>query len=236
MSCGKARRIELRIGCFRQAAARATDDLAVRGQLADSLLLALRSRQWPCNGALADDCVQEVDRAARSMAKIDPKSWRPGYLIARLFLLRGDAKTAATLLAKICPPEAEGRECAREAVSTAVASGSDEAILAASERYAARTCETSADCATALDWLGSTLEGGGKLAFAINYYTKAAEAESTAARWLRVADRAAQASLFGVARAALERADHSPDANANSKAHSDQLTRRIARGVAAGTF
>jgi O-antigen ligase len=235
-ACTKVRRVELKIGCFRQAAARNADDLTVRGQFADSLLVALRSRQWPCNGALAEGCAQEVDHTARAMAKLDGKSWRPGYLMAKLLLLRGDTKTAATLLARVCPSDENGKECAREAVSAAIASGSDEAILAASDRYAARTCEDGASCAAALDWLGRTLEGGGKVAFAINYYSKAAETEGTAARWLQVADRATQANLLGVARAALERADHSPDANANSKAHSELLMRRIARDLAAGSF
>jgi tetratricopeptide (TPR) repeat protein len=231
-ACEQEPRAELKVQCFRQATARNPRNGFLLGQLAESLLLATRSRQPPCDGASAERCVEEVDASARKMAKLDPKSWRPGYLIAKVLLAHGDAKGAANLLAKVCPADVEGRECEQEAISTAVATGSDEAIVAASDKYAARTCETSASCAETLDWIGTTLDAAGKSALAINYYSKAAEADGSAARWLHVADRATRARLFGVARLALERADRSPDATPNSRAHSKLLMQRVARALA----
>jgi hypothetical protein len=235
-ACGKESRIDFRIGCFREAVTRTPQDADLRGQLANSLLVALRSNSWPCNGALANSCGQEVDASARAMAKLDPRSWQPAYLVAKVFQSRGDSETAATLLAKVCPADAEGIECAREAVSAAIASRSDRAIHEATDRYAARGCTDSTACAEAFDWLGSTLEAGGNLAFAITYYTKAAEADNSAARWLRVADRATRQHLFGVARTALIRADRSPDASDNSRAHTAELMRRVTRGDPTQSF
>jgi tetratricopeptide (TPR) repeat protein len=233
VACGKTR-AALKPDCLRRAVLRSPEQANLLGQLADSLLVALRSGQPPCTSASAESCAQEVDHAARAMAKLDPHSWRPGYLMAKVLLVRGDATGAAALLAKICPASVEGQDCARESVSTAIKSGSDEAIRSASDKYAARECGSAASCAEALDWLGTTLEAAGKVALAIKFYSKAAELESSAARWLRVADRSAGAGLVGVARLALERADRSPDVSDNSRAHAQQLRRRLERGMVAG--
>ncbi|HEX3854030.1 MAG TPA: hypothetical protein VHW01_23865, partial [Polyangiaceae bacterium] len=230
-ACSKITRLEAKVDCLRRAVARSPEDAALRGQLADFLIQALRSKQWPCSGARAEDCAQEAERDARAMAKLDPKSWRPGYLLAKILLVRGDPKGAAALLAKVCPTDAESKDCAREALNTAIATHSDEAILSSANAYAARACENSSSCAAALDWVGSTLEAGGKLAFAVAFYSKAAETDNSAARWVHVADRAIQAQLFGLARTALERAMRSPDASNNTRAHVEQLSRRVERAI-----
>jgi O-antigen ligase len=232
--CTQERQLELQVGCFRHAVARVSDSVTLRGQFADSLLLALRSGQPPCAGpAASDSCAQEIDGTARSMAKLDPKSWRPGYIMAKLLTARGDSSRAAELLARVCPAGTEGNECARDAVTTALKGGTDKAILAAANSYAARSCDSNDSCAEALDWLGRTLDSGGKLAFAIEFYSKAAENDDSAVRWLKVADRAMMAHLYGVARTALQHADYSPDATPNSRAHSELLMRRVARGLGA---
>jgi hypothetical protein len=77
--------------------------------------------------------------------------------------------------------------------------------------------------------LASALESGRQLALASKFYIKAAEAEPSAARWLKVGEFAAQAQLNGVARAALERANHSFDASPTSRAHVELLRQRVAR-------
>jgi hypothetical protein len=170
------------------------------------------------------------------MAKLDPKSWRPGYLIAKILLLRGDPRGAAALLAKVCPTDAKDQDCAREALTTAMATGSDEAILSSANVYATRACENGSACTAALEWIGATLEAGGKQAFAVTYYGKAAETDDSAARWVRVAERATRARLFGLAQTALQRARRSPDANDNTRAHVEQLQHRVEREIGTGTL
>jgi hypothetical protein len=156
-------------------------------------------------------------------------------LMAKLLLFRGDIKGASELLARVCPPIYEGNECARDAVRAAVKSGSDQAIMTASNAYAARTCDTNSSCIEALNWLGTTLEGGGKLAAALVFYTKAAEADASAVSWMKVADRASQGHLYGIARIALERAAHSPDATPATRAEAEQMMQRVARGIGPGS-
>jgi hypothetical protein len=233
-ACANETRIELKVECSRRAVQRIPALPEAQALLAEALLVALRSTQPPCGGTFAQGCVAEADRAIVAMARLEPKSWRPGYLMSKLLRARGDAKGAAQLLSRVCPPTTEGDGCAREAVTVALGSGSAEAVSTAANAYAARPCEDSAACANALDWLGSSLDAGGNAALAITFYSKAAEADASAGRWLKVGERAEQARLYGVARAALERADRSPDATDNTHAHSEQLMRRVARATSGG--
>ena len=139
-ACSLLGRKEFKLECLRNAAARSPDDTSTLGRLADALLLAINSQTFPCNGEAAASCVQEADRTARAIAKAEPGSWRPGYIVAKIFLAQGDAKAAAALLAKVCPAETTGQECARESVTAAISSGVDEVILTAADKYAARGC------------------------------------------------------------------------------------------------
>jgi len=235
-ACAREQHIDFKIDCFRRATLRDPAAPEAQGRLAESLIFALSSAQWPCNAALSEGCSVEAQRAIGVMAKIEPRSWRPGYFMAELLLARGDAKGAAQLLARVCPSSTEGDECAREAVKTAIKSGLNDAISTAVKGYAARACDSSTSCADALDWLGSTLDADGRLALAVTFYTKAAETDASAGRWLKVADRAAQGHLYSVANAALDRADRSPDATPNTRAHTQQLMQRVARATGAGTL
>jgi len=234
-ACAREAQPALKIDCFRRATARNADNAVAQDELAQALLAALAPPSWPCSGSSMDTCIADADRAIRAMAKADPHSWRPGYLMSRLMLARGDVSGAAQLLARVCPPNAEGDDCARDAVGVAIKSGSDEAIAKAASAYAARPCDSSETCASSLEWLAGKLEAGGKLALAVSYYTKAAELDPTAARWLKIADRAAQAQLTGVARSALDRAGRSPDATPQLRAQRDDLMQRLAGTAALGS-
>jgi hypothetical protein len=73
---------------------------------------------------------------------------------------------------------------------------------------------------------------GGLPLLASTFFTKAAEVEPSATRWLEVAEHATQANLYGVARAALERVDRTPDASLSSRAQAQLLRERVARATA----
>jgi hypothetical protein len=77
--------------------------------------------------------------------------------------------------------------------------------------------------------LAGDLDSGDHTALANTFYTKAAEVDPSAARWLKVAEHATQAHLYGVARSALERADRSPDNSVSSRAHAALLRENVAR-------
>jgi hypothetical protein len=226
LTCSKVARQELQVDCFRRAVAIGSG-AGVQGQLVEALLSAVESKVAPCAGEAAAGCSQEAEQLARTMARRDPHSWRPGYLIAKLLLLAGNAKAAAELLTTVCPGDPEAKECRRELVAAALATKQDELILAAADRYAVAACGDSAECATAFSWLGATLEESNKGMLAVTFYTKAAEADGSSERWARVAEHAANAELFGLARAALDRADHSPDATEASRAHNALLRGRV---------
>ncbi len=232
-ACAKQPRVESKIDCFRRAVLDNLGSPQLEEQLAESLLSATQTRQPPCGAGQVEGCVAEAEAALKTAMRLAPKSWRPGYLMSKVLLARGDAVGAARLLTRVCPLATEGDPCWREAVQTAIKSGSEEAILTASDAFAARPCDGSEACAEKFDWLASNLEAG-NAALANTFFGKAAEADPSASRWIKVAEHATQAHLYGVARSALERADRSPDASVVSRARAELLMQQIARASGVG--
>jgi O-Antigen ligase len=228
-ACESVPAAELKISCFRYAMTVSPKDPKLPGHVAEALLESIRAKTAPCSEAQTQRCFAEVDQAAHAMAKLDPKAWQVSYLIARNFEAQGDFKSAAEILANACPAGAEGQQCVQDSVAAAIASKSDAVILSAADVYAARACASTTSCATAMDALGTALDAGGKGVLAINYFTRAAEAESSADRWLHIAERAAALQLPGIALSAIGRADRSPDATANTRAETSRLRMRIVR-------
>ncbi len=228
-ACARERKVELKVDCFRRAAALNLHSPQAQQQLAECLLIAIQAGQAPCDDTRVESCTAEADRATRLAEKLEPKSWRPSYLMSKVLLARGDTVGAALLLTGICPASAEGNECWRDAVTLAVKSGSNDAISKAANAFAARPCDDSESCSDMFTSIAGYLESGQQPALASVFFSKAAEADPSAARWLKVAEQALQARLYGVARAGLERADRSPDASVLSRARAELLRQRLAR-------
>jgi len=153
--------------------------------------------------------------------------------MSNVLIARGDTVGAAQLLARVCPLAPESDSCWREALLTAMKSGSQEAIVTASDAIATRPCDGSEACAEKFESLAGNLDGANG-ALATTFFAKAAEADPSASRWLKVAEHATQAHLYGVARSALERADRSPDASVGSRARAELLMQQIARASGVG--
>jgi len=228
-ACARERAGELRLDCFRRAAAQNPGFLRAQLALAESLLQAIKSERGPCQATLSERCTAEAEVAIRAAARLDPKGWRPGYLLSKVRLARGDTVGAAQLLTRTCPSTFEGDECWHEALAIALKGGAIETISAAANALAARPCDGMESCSSMFASLATSLEVGGQLALASKFFIKAAEAEPSAARWLKVAELAANGNLNGVARAALDRANRSFDASASSRANVELLRQRVAR-------
>jgi len=226
-ACAKEHAIELKLDCLRRAAVRSPGSVEAQLALAESLLAAIKAVQPPCKDDLVERCATEAEAASRSAARLDPKAWRPDYLLSKVLLARGDAAGAAKLLTRTCPQNVE--ECWHEALVVAMKGGADDATSTAANALAARECDGMESCANMFSSLASVLESGGQLALASKFYIKAAEAEPSAARWLKVAEFATQAHLNGVARAALERANHSFDASPTTRAKVELLRQSVAQ-------
>lgn len=230
-ACARERRVELKTECFRRAALADPSSPEAHQQLAEQLLHLIRAGQQPCNKSSLETCTNEAEAAIRAAERLTPKSWRLGYLMAKVLLARGDTVGAARLLTSVCPPNTEGDDCWHDALATAIQSGSNDAISAAASASGARPCDGMESCAKAFATLASNLESGGQLALACTFFTKAAEADPSATRWLTVAEHAQQAQLYGVARTALDRADRSPDASVSTRAHAELLREKVARAT-----
>jgi len=233
-TCELVKEPNFRVACFREAVARNPREPRSLRLLAESLLHAVRSDMSPCRAADKPACHAEVERLAQAMTRVNSGAWQAGYVLAKNYEAMGDPAKAAVLLAKTCPGGNEGQQCSRDSVMAAIASRSDAAISNAAKAFAARTCDANAACAASLDWLGSSLDAAGKGALALSYFTKAAEVESTADRWLRVAQRASTLGLPGIARPALDRANRSPDASFATRAAVSRLRSDIARASPLG--
>lgn len=227
-ACDRQARIEQKIDCFRRATLDRPEAPELQEQLAELLLFAVQAKQLPCDDTRLDSCVAEAEVALKNATKSGPKSWRAEYLMSKVLLARGDTVGAALLLTRVCPHGAEGDPCWQEALLTAIKSGADEAISTTAHAFAARPCDGSESCADKFDRLAGNLQASDP-GLANTFFAKAAEADPSAGRWLKVAEHAARSHLYGVARAALERADRSPDASVTSRARAELLTQQIAR-------
>lgn len=228
-ACPRERAIERRLDCFRRAAARSPGAMRIQLALAESLLAAIQDGQPPCKDSPAERCTAEAEAAIRAAVRLDRTAWRPNYLLAKVLLIRGDTVGAAQLLTRTCPPISEAEECWHEALLTAIKGGAVETISKAANTLATRSCDGMESCANMYAAIGNDLESGSQPALASKFFIKAAEAEPSAARWLKVAELAAQAHFNGVARAALDRANRSFDASVSSRAHAEQLRERVAK-------
>ncbi|MEI9939908.1 MAG: O-antigen ligase family protein [Pseudomonadota bacterium] len=229
-ACAKQRSTELKVSCYRRGTLRDPLSSEMQQKLAEALLLAIQAGKSPCNELVVGSCTAEAEAALRTAEKLEPKSWRPPYLMSKVMLARGDAVGAAQILTRVCPPSAEGDQCWQEAIAIAIQSRSESAIARAADVFATRPCDALEACANSLDWLAGKLASGDQPALANTFYTRAAEADPSADRWLKVAEHATQAHLYGVAGAALERADRSPDNSVSSRAHAELLRQAVARG------
>ena len=232
-ACEREGRIALKFDCFRRAVARSPNLPKVQLEFAESLLRAVQASEPPCNDALAEACIAEAEVAIRAAQRIDPKAWRPGYLLSKVLRTRGDTVGAAQLLTRTCPPSFEGEECWHEALALALKSGATDTVTVAANALATRPCDGMESCAKMYASLASNLESGGQLALASKFFIKAAQSDPSADRWIKVGELAARANLNGVARAACDRADRSFDASPASRAHVELLRERVARATSA---
>ncbi|HEX2672185.1 MAG TPA: hypothetical protein VHM25_15000, partial [Polyangiaceae bacterium] len=201
----------------------------------ESLLRAVQTNEPPCNDALTETCTAEAEVTIRSAQRLDPKAWRPGYLLSKVLRARGDTLGAAQLLTRTCPPTFEGEECWHEALSLALKSTAMDTITLAANALATRPCDGMESCAKMYASLASDLEAGGQLTLASKFYIKAAQSDPSAARWIKVGELATQAHLNGVARAAFDRADRSFDASPISRARVEQLRERVAQATSSAS-
>jgi tetratricopeptide (TPR) repeat protein len=228
-ACARVKAIEPKLDCFRRAATRSPDFLQAQLQFAQALLAAIQSRQAPCADEQVERCTAEAEVAIRLAGRLDPKAWRPRYLLSKVLLARGDTPGAAKLLTRTCPSDFEGDDCWHEALAMAIKVGATDTIATAANALGARPCDGMESCSTLFTSLATELEAAGQHALACKFFVKAAEANPSADRWLKVAEVASQAHLNGVARAALDRANRSFDASASTRAHVEELRQRVAR-------
>ena len=115
-ACAKERQPALKIDCFRRAAQEHPRSPQAHEQFAESLLVAIQAGQPPCKDAPLERCLAEADVAIQSAGRLDPKSWRPGYLMSKVLLARGRCRRISPTPDASLPAQCgRGRVLARRA-------------------------------------------------------------------------------------------------------------------------
>ena len=83
--------------------------------------------------------------------------------------------------------------------------GAPDRLAAAAKELVGNACNTAVSCADMATWVGEVRRGRGEIGLALAMYERAARADPTEARWLKLADVAAGSDEHGRAAEALER-------------------------------
>ncbi len=82
--------------------------------------------------------------------------------------------------------------------------GAIDRLSAAAKELVGNACNTAVSCADMATWVGEIRRGRGEIGLALAMYERAARADPTEARWLKLADVASGADEHGRAAEALE--------------------------------
>ena len=169
------------------------------------LIAALGSHAPECEGAAAAGCQQMVLKQIGEIATLDPSGSSAIDLRAQLLMTYGRAADAVSLLSNECPKKDDRDACSRLWLKAAADTGDTHAV---SDAVAALTrgCSTAAICVQSYNYAGDVLITEGFPGLALDNYQRAAMADATGARWIKVANAASAAGAHTEAMRALQRA------------------------------
>jgi hypothetical protein len=141
-------------------------------------------------------CHESILAHADVIARMTPAAAMAPLLRARLLLADGKADDAARLLEVACQSVADRLDCLRgRFLAAAAIKDLAPSTLNAPNRFdtAAKEligngCATPLSCADTSTWIGDIRRNRGEIGLALAMYERAARADPTEARWLRLAD------------------------------------------------
>lgn len=196
----------LRMSLLRLATQRDPTDADARAVWASDLIAALEpeSRSLLCQGTFRAQCVTQVRDQIRDVSKLEPRRATALDLTGRLLMALGRARDAARLMSDECPKLRRYASCAKIWLVAAMRAGDSRSASAAVDELT-RGCRTASECGNAYDYAGNVLMRAGMPALALTNYERAALGDSTATRWLKVADAASASGSHSLALQALQR-------------------------------
>lgn len=153
--------------------------------------------------------VEKCELAISAIEKAHP--FESLILKAKLFLARGEANSAETLLRRACAQPGAGEPCLRLRVEAA-AGTQENRLREASAEYRMHACPDDRECTEIVKWLAGVAMGGAHWGLARQHLAEIAERQQTASSWLAVAAAARRSGAIDMGVRAIERARKFPDA------------------------
>jgi hypothetical protein len=199
--------------CNQEVIARDPAEVGARTREAGARLDALATGKPEGLCADAAACHKEILDHAAAIALSRPESATAALIRSRLLLVDKKPEEAVSLLEIECQKVTERIPCLQARVSAAAEikdphpgrAGAQDRLGAASKELIGNACTTAMSCADMATWVGDIRRGRSEMGLALAMYERAARADPTEARWLKLADMASGAGEHGRAAEALER-------------------------------
>ena len=199
--------------CNQEIIARDAGEIGARVRESDTRLNALETGKPEGLCADKEACRKTIRAHATAIAQSHPTSATAALLRARLLVVDKKPEEAASLLEVECQKVTERILCLQARVTAAAqikeprppANGALDRLGAAAKELVGNACNTAVSCANMATWVGDIRRGRGEIGLALAMYERAARADPTEERWLRLAEIASGADEHGRAAEALER-------------------------------
>ncbi len=178
-----------------------------------------------------DACIKSVEEHADALAKFAPRSTKEVLARARLALVQADVDGAITILQKGCNRPEEQARCFRLLAETiSKERPKSEALGGALDAFTSAACAEHDGCADAHAWVASVRAARAEHQLAVTSLERAAREDSSAARFLALADAAETAGLFATELNALEQARRLDPTNATIGPRIELVRQKAAAG------
>ena len=199
--------------CNQEIIARDPGEIGARVRESEARLAALETGKPEDLCADREACRKAIRAHATAIALSRPESATAALLRARLLVVDKKPEEAASLLEVECQKVTERILCLQARVTAAAqikgarpaASGAPDRLGAAAKELVGNACNTPVSCADMATWVGDIRRGRGEIGLALVMYERAARADPTEERWLKLAAVASSVDEHGRAAEALER-------------------------------
>ena len=199
--------------CNQEVIARDRDNVSARLRESEARLNALATGKPEGLCPDAAVCEKAILAHATAIAQVEPHSATAPLLRSRLLIVNGKPEEAVRLLEIACQTVTDRITCLRaRVVAAAGIKETSPGTVAAPGRFDAaakelvgNACSTPLSCADTSTWIGNIRQNRGENGLALAMYERAARADPTEARWLKLADVASSVGEHSRAAEALER-------------------------------
>ena len=199
--------------CNQEVIARDPEEVGARVREVEARLAALATGKPEGLCADREACRKAILAHATAIALSRPDTATATLLRSRLLILDKKPEEAVSLLEVECQKVADRIPCLQARVLAAAqikeprtaAPGAPDRLSTAAKELVGNACNTPVSCADMATWVGEVRRGRGEIGLALAMFERAARADPTEARWLKLADVAASSDEHARAAEALER-------------------------------